>query len=70
MVVAQDPLAVGEGAFAQRDGLGDPPGFLVGQARLLREVRVSGWSLPSTRSQSARVRSSSGMASAIRPASW
>ena len=30
MVVAQDPLAVGEGALEQRDGLGQPPGLLVG----------------------------------------
>ena len=28
--LAQDPLAVGEGALEQRDGLGQPPGIPVG----------------------------------------
>ena len=68
--VAQDPLAVGEGALEQRDGLGQPSGRLVGAARLSREVRVSGWASPRTRSRSARVRSNSGMASPSRPAAW
>ena len=69
-VSAQDPLAVGEGALQQRDAPRDPPGFLVGVARLPREVRVLGWSGPRIRSQSARFRSNRGRASAIRPASW
>ena len=30
MGLAQDPLAVGEGALVQRDGLRQPPGVLVG----------------------------------------
>ena len=68
--LAQDPLAIGEGAFQQRDGLGDPPGFLVGDGEVVAGGQGVGVVSPSTRSQSARVRSSSGMASAIRPASW
>jgi DNA-binding SARP family transcriptional activator len=38
-------------------------------ARLFREVRVRGWSGPSTRSRAATVRASSGIASAVLPAS-
>ena len=45
---------------------GPPPGRRA--ARLFRDVRVSGWSGPSTRSRSARVCSCSGIASAARPA--
>ena len=43
------------------------PSAALAPARLLREVRVSGWSGPRTRSRSARVRSNSGIASAARP---
>ena len=42
---------------------------LVGEARLFRDVRVSGWSAPRTRSRSASVRSYSGIASAGPPGS-
>ena len=32
---AQDPLEVGQGALEQRDGLGHPPGHLVGASEFV-----------------------------------
>ena len=54
------PLPDGHGPLVQRDRLRGPARRRAGVARLFREVRVSGWSGPSTRSRSARVRSSRG----------
>ena len=58
VVVAQDPAAAGEGVLVEGAGL-----LVVAQraqvaARLLAEVRVSGWSSPRTRRRRVRVSSS------------
>src|SRR5215470_14381918 len=61
---AVSAIAVGTGHLA--DGLDR---FERAMARLFREVRVRGWSGPSTRSRAATVCASSGIASAVLPAS-
>jgi hypothetical protein len=38
MVLAQDPLAVGDSALQEPNGLIHPPNGLVGEARLLRQA--------------------------------
>ena len=68
--VAQHPLAVGEGALEQRDGLVQPPGGLVGGREVIAGGQGVGVASPRTRSRSARVRSNSEMALSSRPAAW
>ena len=67
MVVAQDPAAAGEGVLVEGAGL-----LVLAQraqvaARLLAELRVSGWSSPRTRRRRVRVSSSRARACSCSP---
>ena len=68
MVWTEYPLAVGQGLFVQRDGVGEPTRRFVGTGELLPRGEGIGVALPSRRSRSVSRRLKSAIASATRPA--
>ena len=67
MILAKHPPPIGKGGLKQR--MADPDtGHRTGVTEMFGDGRVVGWSSPSTRRQSARVASYSGMARVRSPA--